>query len=104
MVTGPVYVKVALWCDARAYPACESVCTIPWYVPSVTGIRLPFGATMKNSEILDTDPNEVDGIQPPLTLVVDVRARNLKTTVAVPVFSTVMVTELGVRPAPVIWK
>lgn len=65
---------------------------------------MPFGATTKNSEIFETDPNGVDGTQPPLTLVVDVKAASLKMTVAAPVLSTVMLKLPGVRLTEVIWK
>ncbi len=59
---------------------------IPRLVEAVTGTRLPLGRTTKNSEILDTGPNGVEGTHPPLTLAVEVSAANLKSAVAAPVF------------------
>jgi len=79
-------VKVALAPGARANPESARVWIVPCLVDAVSASRVPFGATTKNSEILDAGPMTVLGTQPPLGVEVDVSVTIWKMTVAFPVF------------------
>ena len=65
---------------------------------------VPFGAITKNSEFFEIAPIAVLGIHPPLGVEVAVRAVMWKIIVALPVLSTVTLSEFGVRLAAVSWN
>lgn len=104
IVTGPLYVKVALVPGASAYPASARVCMVPCLVEEVSAISDPLGATTKNSEFFDIGPIAELGIHPPLGVVDEVRATKWKIIVAFPTFETETESDVGLRVADVSWN
>ena len=96
--------NVSLEPGARANPATAKVWTVPFQLDEVSGIKLAFGATTKNSEIFETGPIAKLGTHPPLGVVVAVSATMWKITVAFPLFVTETLSEFGLRLAEVSWK
>lgn len=74
-------------------PASASVCIACCLLEAVMGIMLPLGTTTKNSDVFDTAPRAMFGTHPPLGVEVEVNATKWKSTVAFPVFLTVMLRE-----------
>jgi hypothetical protein len=97
-------VKVSLTPGASAYPDTARVCTVPFQLDDVSGIKLPFGAITKNSEIFEIGPIAELGTHPPLGVDVEVSAIMWKITVAFPLFVTETLSEFGLRLAEVSWN